>query len=1393
MAKLPTNNATKALDNLLRTVKGQKEDKEKEVQGYDPTQQAEGLRTRIEGSGLDADKFTDDRNFLGKFLNLTPNQNFLFDVFEVIGRPQQAAFNAIKASQEGRDVKEGLFRGLTGKDEEVWFNEILNNAGVGDPDTFGLDNVLGFVGDIFLDPVDLALIAAAPFSGGASAAVLYVDKTRDTAKGLRKSVTKLSAEVGALKEGTDAFKKVSKTIAKRKKQLEFINKKEPLLKGLRDAAEKLEILKQTPGASKLELSKAKQAYKQSLKPLMVRKSPIDLAFRGSKWAVKNTFKLADTSTVRILSKMDSLRLERLAANDRVGAQAVAEMSDQAKNYLNEGYSNLKSRIKSMVEAVESLPKELISKVSGNEKIAREQMLTLGNDVVKIIEDTAQATGKSVAEVEEIITDLIEFNMKRGKTSINEILTAPPKGGLDQATQQRVLDFIYNKVKSDTGAAYAKSKEELAGRLFEEITMEDGTKRYLLNGEETKQISDFIKKQIDEQKAFFDQHADKINQITKKIEKAQKIDNTTYVIENGQLVWSKAPDATVQRAANQLDDDIVDQFLKDDDLLQDNESIINAIDAQRKKYDDAEKKLKVKIKAAKKRLASAKTQAQIKKINQNIKDLEESLMFAQGRKKPLAETRKQAKQALRRKSQALDPILNPENYNINQLQKSVADKSLETSLFEEIDRPVFYSDADIQELESLKNDPVIGKAANDVKSRFDRSLEILEENLGITFGQDVSEGYVRHVTTEQGRKFLLGKMPDDEFDAAFKGRTKSFSKREWQMSAREANKIYQDMVSSRISNLETKLTEVGRNTEEGKKVLETIEKTKKFKQSRLFETEYSKTFKDFIEEGSSVGKATELFHQFILTDVFDNPELFKPASKEEVLRAKRKGLRSQDVSKKQLRNKVRDLRNFAFKKTQLEYDDIIKIRTKAEAEDLLKDDPLGLMLWRIEKDPLWKEKKRFLMDEGLVRAIGVAKNPEPNIFLDALTFINNSFKQLSLLTPGFQVRNLIGNYANLKLSGINMVEFNGYLSDTVRTLDKGQEVLAKEAREGINALDAAEKLILDDYKRFIRGGFHDIAYELYDLSEESLKGKGPLGKVLRANMDANKYMDNMYRMSLLKYALDNPDSYIRLGLNSPQDFVRQVLFDPNDLTQTEKRWLRNLIPFYTFMKKNLAYQMSNIFENPKEYNEIRKMVESAWTQTGIDQDEIEAYKKENFWIPVFKKEGGEYVAIKANLPIGDLGEFVSDPLQKVISSITPGVRAPFELMTNTQSYTGLPIEQFQGQQGFRIPELNRKAEYLLGQTGLLNPASVVYDTVNMFRQGPSLERLGASMSITSSGSVAREQRNRAYQDLESLRSAVSYYKQEGKEIKTLAEIRSQVSLDKTKTAEILNRLKSTLGN
>jgi hypothetical protein len=1331
--------STKALERLLNKTK----DEDKDVITYDPTKQAEGLKQRIEGSGLDAEKFTDTRNPIERALNLTPNQNFLFDVFEIINRPQQAVFNAVKASQDGKEVGKAMLEGFSGKAEDVYFKDILNNAGITEDsgDAFGADDVIGFVGDIFLDPIDVALIAAAPFTGGATAAIAFADNANDSIKALKGSIEVYEGIIKAGSRSADNIAAIKKLIAKKTKQLDKLQKNVQHYGTLKKAAEN--VLEVSKAGSKYDVSMAKKAYKQALKPLMIKKTPLEMAMRGSKWTIGKSFGATDNVITRILQKTDAQK-GATGIKYENGWDAVNKEFSSSQKYIN-----FKDKVSSIFKASQSIPKNLITKIKGKGQLSQEQILLLGDDVVKVVKDLAVKSGKSEVETSKILQDIIEFKLKP-KIKANDILRDPSRM-MDDATRLKMADLFEKQL----GITRAQFDE-----LVDVVDLGDGVTGYRFKPEalsENSTIQKDIAKLIEEQNNAHKVVQTEVDKINKRMDKANNVDETTYDIVDGKLVWSRADDVTQKKAESILDQDIISKNIPESGKLDTNESINNAAKQQRKVQDKKIKKLRDEVEVIKGKLKLLRKdgvfETSIDAVRNTLKKKIGELDIEIKKIKEIDNLILDTEKAIKKTKNILDPKINPDKYSgrLKQIETEKTGKYLEVELDKELDGPKFYSAEETKSIKSMMADPEVMRAVQEVEGKMNRMYEVLDEILGTNFVSRSEAGYVRHTATPDAQRFFAENIVDS--NPKLKGRTSSFKDRGYRMSAKEANRLWNEVMDRTI-----KLASP-----------EDAAKLQKYKGTKLFEEELTKSIADFVQEASDIGVVSKIFDDLALRGTFDDPELFQLKTEGTVQKA-----RQRVVSKKQLIKKLEAIAEYRGVSTNI--------------TETIK---------RLEK---FQDGSNFYMDNTLLELIGAAPDPEiGNIFLQVVNGLNNIFKKFSLATPGFHLRNVLGNYTNMFLSGVNMGKLNGYMEEAYVAISKGKEVLAKVARQGEDSLTAAEKVIFKDYKQFVQSGFHDVAYELYDLPKMANKGfkgkdqkQNAINWVLQKNMDANKYMDNMFRMGLLKYANDNPDVYLKAGKSSPEDFVRMVLFDPNDLTVAEKKWLRSMIPFYTFMKKNLAYQMKNVFENPSRYNEVNKAIKSAWNNIGVDRDEIEPYKKENFWIPLLKKENGEYISIKANLPIGDLGEFISDPLQKIISSVTPAVRAPFEITANTQTYTGLPIQEFKGQQGFRIPELGRGVEYGLSQFGLLNPAGMVYDIVNPnARKEAGVENFFNAVSFTSTGDAAREQRNRGFQELQRLRDAVSYYKQQGKEIKTLEEIRSDVSLNKTTTAQILARLQSTL--
>jgi hypothetical protein len=356
--------------------------------------------------------------------------------------------------------------------------------------------------------------------------------------------------------------------------------------------------------------------------------------------------------------------------------------------------------------------------------------------------------------------------------------------------------------------------------------------------------------------------------------------------------------------------------------------------------------------------------------------------------------------------------------------------------------------------------------------------------------------------------------------------------------------------------------------------------------------------------------------------------------------------------------------------------------------------------------------------------------------------------------------------------------------------KGDEVLKKFINKETLSEVEQEKLKL--YQEFIQNNFHEVADEVWDIPESIAKKTSgetknvalkKLKELQEFNNKLNSAADKRFRLAMLMWAKDNPDTYLKLGLDNPADMVRRVLFDPADLSFAEKKFVKRTMPFYTFAKKNLAYQMKNVVDNPKQYKDLEKTIRAIWTSQGIETKDIDEYKRSNFWIPVpALTKNGKYVALKLNLPVGDLAEFASDPLRRVISSMSPAIRVPFEVTANKQMFSNMPIQDFAGQKGYIIPEISRPLEYGLSASGLDVPVATIADIGRTLVKGTKGELdiqspfdlidQTVGRSLFSSGDVAKTQTNKAYDELHEIQDLLKLYKQNKIDIPKLADLNGQ---------------------
>ncbi len=407
---------------------------------------------------------------------------------------------------------------------------------------------------------------------------------------------------------------------------------------------------------------------------------------------------------------------------------------------------------------------------------------------------------------------------------------------------------------------------------------------------------------------------------------------------------------------------------------------------------------------------------------------------------------------------------------------------------------------------------------------------------------------------------------------------------------------------------------------------------------------------------------------------------------------------------------------------------------------------------------------------------------------------NTWKGLTLVTPGFHLRNLFGNMFNSYVAGMDTVAQLKYTRIGMLELadfDKAVKLIAKGEKfsDLPRNLQKAYDRVLEFQKSGLiqsHRGVRDLEQlkEASELGAEGAKGVKKLyNEVIRLNFNLAEKMDDTQRYILYRWGLDKYGD-----ANKAAKIVTDSLFDYSALTGFEKDVMKRLFPFYTFMKNNFIFHAKNILANPKLYARTGRAYKYYLEDiAGYGPGDLPDYMVESMWIPipmmVTKNDKAGIAFLKANLPITDFMELVQNPFEKGVQSITAPVKLMIELGVGRDMFTGQPLTKFPGQTnvmqegtGVLSGIRNQRGQLTIAQTPLaqkilndiglrtpLNFGTVVLDTLDtlMGYQGSQsgfsdfMERAG----VASVQDLERLELTTLYQDLERLRELKKFYEQE----------------------------------
>lgn len=1343
---------------------------------YSAQKQIQNYRKRLGALGANADAVNDKRNPLEKMLNLEKDQNVLFDIFEILGRPQNALFSGIASVQEGGSFGEGAKEGIKGE-RKTSGKDLLVNGGMDDTEgKIDLADVLGLGLDIFADPMDLALI---PVSGGTSIAA------KAGTKGLQVGTKGLKAidTVSDVARAAKAADKVGDTL----KGVKAIDKAADVLKGVKVADNISDTLR--TGAKLADTAQQVTRAEKAIKFI----SPSEGVFRLAGKGAKKVAKIADTGIEKVLGKIDAKQLRNI---ERVASETGQTTSDiirqvGGKSDLLGNYKALKKGISNSLDSSKMLgglvgkTRQSANRADYVEAVAKQMKENAYKTTRNAAEDIAKKTGKNVDDVmKDISKDLtryIEFQQDTAIDGTKFLKNLSGKANKFEGTKESV------NALADALKKYDNIKFRIA----------DDGKSLVINTKKSKYLQAFkdnpeVQKvfgnlKLSKELGYSDKQLKELNEIGKRFGKGGDLENVYQV---NKKLYTDIPEfikketgvdftsitsrkGYVKRAKGDLIDDVdnvgpgfargttdtkmfgsrkhagpaeVENIKRQEKIAADMsrtdkniQSLTNQLSQNKKTLLESQKEA-VELKKAEK----------IKKFNTNIAKIGDKQTNIRASLDNISKMRneittklddKTIKNIGKIKDEALAASISKTSTDLNNITQeynSLIKKLSETDLTE-------------KELKSLNKqlDNMTQKMSK-AQNRFNTKIDAVNNFVNNRTDMVLKNAHSA-ITKSEKAAVKEAKLTSQLGETLEKTR---------QLTQAQSDTITQ--LDKVIDSLDLQIK--GINPENDKKILDKIKRLEDKKVilasqegKQLFDLDYYAGLDTFINQTTDTIKGVSVYNDALATGTLYNPNYIKFADQvgEEVPRGFTK------VNGDVLANQFESVKNF--------------LPENSDALKSLAEDFKG---------------KTLYMDNDFARLMNVTKNSkeQANALVKVVDSFNNMFKKYKVLTPGFQLRNISGNATNMVLSGMPAGKLPEYWGKAKGVLDSSEDILAKVAQGAELTSKEADNLEL--LKQFYDAGFKDAGTKLQDLEQlrKTVQGKkGPLNKLTEFNAKMNESMDGLNRMALLMYANDNPKYIQKLGKSNAIEAVKYALMDPSNMSDFEKTTMKKIIPFYTFTKQNLLFQASNMMKNTPRYHRLMKALNAVYDN--LDENEYNQYQKEGMQIPLpITDSNGNRLFLKTNLPLSDLGEWMSNPLQRTLSSTSPLIRTPYEMVTGKDIFTGKDsyynsisdaIETTTGKKlDSGTKNITSKAEQILAGLGVdtitTNTLKKVTAALKKHNGDMDSQAMWAEIfrSILQNTNQEKIENSRAYEDLETYQNYIKELKNQGINVPTIKELNGQ---------------------
>ena len=305
-------------------------------------------------------------------------------------------------------------------------------------------------------------------------------------------------------------------------------------------------------------------------------------------------------------------------------------------------------------------------------------------------------------------------------------------------------------------------------------------------------------------------------------------------------------------------------------------------------------------------------------------------------------------------------------------------------------------------------------------------------------------------------------------------------------------------------------------------------------------------------------------------------------------------------------------------------------------------------------------ENYMFDKDVARIIDrvnpiIGSDAGMNEFNKAFSKMSAFWRATATLSPGFHARNAKSNVWSLYMKdGIKAFNPARAFDSTIgAAYALGEDKFLKMLPERVvnRALNKriADKTVKEWAEYARKRGLISQTTMGFDFKEtvESMVKNKSLGKMLNpldlenTLFSASKRFGSVIESSpKFSSFLNDVEHLAKYGDFSEEasDWAvaqsKKWFFDYEDLTDFEKNIMKKVIPFYTWLRKNVALQLTQVAEKKNMYSQFAKIA-GLQRDESIDPADMPEWMRDEAYIPIGKGEEGKTRFLEPGLPYGDI--------------------------------------------------------------------------------------------------------------------------------------------------------------